>query len=67
MTANVMQVLEVGVETPAPSLLFDIDVYRTGDFQVSATAMEEILSHLRDYKNEIFFESLTERFVEAFE
>lgn len=67
MTANVMQVLEVGVETPAPSLLFDIDVYRTGDFQVTATAMEEILSDLRVYKNEIFFRSLTERFVEGFE
>lgn len=34
MRANVIQVLEVGVETRAPSLLFDIDVCRTGDFQV---------------------------------
>lgn len=67
MMANVVQVLEVGVETPAPSLLFDIDVYRTGDFEVSATAMEEILGDLRGYKNDIFFGSLTERFVEAFE
>ena len=67
MTADVVQVLEVGVETPAPSLLFDIDVYRTGDFEVSTTAMEEILGELRVYKNNIFFGSLTERFVEAFE
>ena len=67
MTAHVIQVLEVGVQTPAPSLLFDIDVYRTGDFEVGATTMEEILGHLRAYKNDIFFGSLTERFVEAFE
>jgi uncharacterized protein (TIGR04255 family) len=67
MTANVIQVLEVGVETPAPSLLFDIDVYRTGHFEVSATTIKEILGDLRGYKNEIFFGSLTERFVEAFE
>jgi len=67
MTANVIQVLEVGVETPAPSLLFDIDVYRTGHFEVSETTMKEILGDLRGYKNEIFFGSLTERFVEAFE
>lgn len=67
MKANVIQVLEVGVETPAPSLLFDIDVYRTGDFEVSTTVMEKILDDLRLYKNNIFFGSLTEQFVEAFE
>lgn len=67
MTANVVQVLEVGVETSAPSLPFDIDVYRTGDFTISTSALEEILRELRTYKNEIFFGSLTERFVEAFE
>lgn len=67
MTANVVQALEVGVRTAAPSLLFDIDVYRIGDFEVNAAAMEEILGQLRRYKNDIFFASLTERFVEAFE
>ena len=67
MTANVVQALEVGVRTAAPSLLFDIDVYRTGDFEVNAVAMEEILGQLRRYKNDIFFASLTERFVEVFE
>jgi uncharacterized protein (TIGR04255 family) len=67
MTANVVQALEVGVRTAAPSLLFDIDVYRTGDFAVNAAAMKTILGQLRRYKNDIFFASLTERFVEAFE
>jgi uncharacterized protein (TIGR04255 family) len=67
MSANVIQVLEIGVETSAPSLLFDIDVYRAGDFKVDAATMEEILGDLRQYKNDIFFGSLTERFVEAFE
>jgi len=67
MSANVVQVLEVGVESPAPSLLLDIDVYRIGEFEVSEVAMKEILSGLREYKNQIFFESLTERFVGMFE
>jgi len=67
MKANVIQVLEPGVKTPAPSLLFDIDVYRTGDLEVSETAMRPILEDLRVYKNQIFFGSLSERFVEAFE
>jgi len=67
MKANVTQVLEIGVKTPAPSLLLDIDVYRVGDLDVSTTSMKENLGELREYKNEIFFGSLTERFVEAFE
>ena len=67
MMARVIQVLEVGVETPAPSLLFDIDVYRTGNFEVSTTLMGKILDDLHEYKNDIFFGSLTERFVEMFE
>lgn len=67
MKANVVQVLEAGIEGPALSLLFDIDVYRAGPLEVSAATMEQILGNLRDYKNEIFFESLTERFVGIFE
>lgn len=67
MMANVIQTLDIGVETQAPTFLFDIDVYRTGDFQSSETVMKEILADLRAYKNEIFFGSLEERFVEAFE
>lgn len=67
MKANVVQTLEIGVKTSAPSLLFDIDVYRSGDLEVSPTPLKEIFDELRQYKNEIFFGSLTERFVEAFE
>jgi uncharacterized protein (TIGR04255 family) len=67
MKANVAQVLEVGVETAAPSLVFDIDVYRTGDLVVDSSAMEQVLGDLREYKNNIFFGSLTERFVREFE
>ena len=67
MKANVVQTLEIGVKTSAPSLLFDIDVYRSGDLEVSPTALKPIFDDLRHYKNEIFFGSLTDRFVEAFE
>ena len=67
MKANVVQMLEVGVKTSSPSLLFDIDVYRDGDLEVSPIALKEIFDGLREYKNEIFFASLTERFVETFE
>jgi uncharacterized protein (TIGR04255 family) len=67
MKANVTQALELGVETSAPSLLFDIDVYRAGDLEINSAAVTGVLGDLREYKNEIFFGSLTERFVEVFE
>ena len=67
MMANVIQLLEQGVKTPALSLLFDIDVYRTGDFPVNTDLLEGFLGRLRIYKNEIFFGSLTERLIEGFE
>lgn len=67
LTANVIQVLEPGVESPAPTLLSDIDVYRTGEFDVEAVVLERILRDLRSYKNEIFFGSLTERFVDLYQ
>jgi uncharacterized protein (TIGR04255 family) len=67
MRANVIQVVEPGVESAAPSLLLDVDVYRTGDFPVDERTLRPILDDLRAYKNEIFFGTLQERFVELFE
>lgn len=66
LTANVTQVLEVDVETAMPTLVLDIDVFRTGDFAVTQDALQPILEALRLYKNEIFFGSLTEQFAEAY-
>lgn len=66
LTASVAQMLEVGVETAAPTLLLDIDVFRTGDFAVTPEALQPILEDLRLYKNQIFFGSLTEQFVETY-
>jgi uncharacterized protein (TIGR04255 family) len=65
--ANVARVLEMSVKSPSPSLLFDIDVYRPGPIDPRPDALREVLGELRDYKNSIFFEGLTERFVEDFE
>jgi len=67
MKANVIQTLEIGVKPSEPSLLFDIDVYRSGDLEASPTALQPIFDELRRYKNEIFFGSLTDRFLEEFE
>jgi uncharacterized protein (TIGR04255 family) len=67
MKANVLRVLETSIETTGPSLLFDIDVYRPGPIDPRGDVLREALLGLRDYKNRIFFEGLTERFVRDFE
>lgn len=67
MKANVLRVLETSIETAGPSLLFDIDVYRTGPIDPRADTLEAALLGLRDYKNSIFFEGLTEQCVRDFE
>lgn len=67
MKANVHRALETSIETPGPSLLFDIDVYRPGPLDPRGDALSGALLGLRDYKNRIFFEGLTERLVRDFE
>jgi len=67
MQATVIQALEVGLETSAHSLRFDIDVSRAAALEIDETVLRETLGELRACKNEIFFGSLTERFVGAFE
>jgi uncharacterized protein (TIGR04255 family) len=66
LMANVAQVLEVGLESPARALILDIDVYRTEDLTVEEDALRGVLDDLRLYKNKIFFGSLTEQLVESF-
>ena len=65
LMANVAQVVEVSMESPARALLFDIDVYRVGEVDVDEQKVREVLEDLRLYKNQIFFGSLTEQFVDS--
>jgi uncharacterized protein (TIGR04255 family) len=67
MKANVLRGLELSIETTGPSFLFDIDVYRMGPIERSEDVLRDALLGLRDYKNRIFFEGITERFVRDFE
>ena len=67
LSANVTQALEVGVQSAAPTLLLDIDAYRTGEFSTSEGALLPILSDLRTYKNAVFFGSLTEKLIKVYE
>jgi len=66
VSANVVQVLEVGMDSSATTLLLDIDAHKVGDFSVTKEVLAGILQDLRAYKNNIFFGSLTDRLLESF-
>ncbi len=69
--ANVTQALDESGPTPAPGsvpVLLDIEAFRQVNLAISDTAnIFEGLGQLRDFKNRIFFEYLTEKAVELFE
>ena len=66
--AIVTQSLEVGVRGPRQTLLLDIDAFRLADdFPISRSELEPLFSDLREYKNLIFFGSLTDSFAKEFE
>jgi uncharacterized protein (TIGR04255 family) len=69
MHANVALSTEVALGPPARfSLLFDIDAFSGDEMETTSVAtIQERLAGLRDYKNGIFFGSLTEKLVETFE
>ncbi len=64
LRAIVRQKLEVGIETTNPTLLLDIDAYRSGDLSESRESLQAVLADLRVYKNQIFFGSITDRLAE---
>jgi uncharacterized protein (TIGR04255 family) len=67
LRANVIQMLEEGslVSDHVPIVL-DIDVYKQVAISAGSENLWILLSDLRDFKNEIFFASLTEKTVEIF-
>jgi uncharacterized protein (TIGR04255 family) len=47
-------------------LILDIDVFREAAFDANGTEMWDTLERLRDFKNEIFFKSITDKAKELF-
>lgn len=64
--AIVTQTMEDLQEQVLP-LIFDIDVFREAAFDVNGDEMWKALEELRNYKNEIFFNSITPRTRELLE
>lgn len=64
--ANVTQVFQAGPWTSEVPVILDIDVYCTGEFAPAGQEFWQRLQYLRELKNRIFFEYLTERAVELY-
>lgn len=63
ITETIEAPIEDGKKVP---LIFDIDIVRSATFEPASPAMWETFEQMREYKNEIFFASVTERAKEMF-
>ena len=60
LAANVTQALETGLDPNTVTILLDIDAYRAGEFDPRGDEIPRVLEALHDFKNAVFFGSLTE-------
>ena len=67
IAAHVAQASEANASGQQPAAIFDIDAFKQGEFAVDNPTIEETFNQLRDFKNLIFFNSLTEEAVRQFE
>lgn len=66
LNALVTQSLEQRLPTDLPSLLLDIDAFRVGEIEGGIEEIKAHFANLRQYKNEVFFGSLKDSYVERF-
>ena len=64
--ANIIQTLEQG-STERMVVMLDIDAYRNGPMPVGREAIRPVLESLREFKNRVFFESVTETTLRFYE
>jgi uncharacterized protein (TIGR04255 family) len=67
IAANTTQALEKGLDQNSITIIFDIDAFKIGEFNPDSDEINNVLGMLRNFKNDIFFCSLTEKTVEAYE
>jgi uncharacterized protein (TIGR04255 family) len=68
LQANVIHTILDDPEENKMGFGFDIEAFKAGnDLPISATSVGKILDDLRDLKNEIFFNGLTERAIRMYE
>lgn len=66
VTAIITQALEPITDPKFATIILDIDVFKQAQFNVTNTAVWETLEKFRDFKDKIFFESITDKTKELF-
>lgn len=66
LVAIITETIEAPSDKDRLPFIFDIDIVRQSTFEPSSAAVWETLEQMRDYKNEIFFSSVTDRARELF-
>lgn len=66
--ANIIQMLQEGTAAPIDKIpvILDIDVYRIATFDPNGEEIWRYLEKLRDFKNKVFFESVTKRALDLY-
>ena len=67
LAVHVSQALEASGQRQQPAIIFDIDAYNEGEFAIDDPAVQMVFSQLRNLKNLIFFNYLTEETLRKFE
>lgn len=68
VATNIVQALEKSTKPDKHiTVVLDIDSFKTGDFNVSNGEMWDIFANLRNIKNQVFFNSITDETVRLFE
>ncbi len=67
LSANVLQAFEGSLKHDTVTIILDIDAYKNGPFGIESDDVGPTLDLLRDFKNRIFFGSVTESTLELFE
>jgi uncharacterized protein (TIGR04255 family) len=68
IATNIVQALEKSIKPDKHiTVVLDIDSYKTGDFNVNNDKMWDIFANLHNIKNQIFFNSITDKTARLFE
>jgi uncharacterized protein (TIGR04255 family) len=65
--ANIIQALQPGIKPPYATILLDIDVYKQQENGFEEPQIWSTFAQLRDLKNRIFFDSISEKTARLFE
>jgi len=65
-TAHITHAVEAELEQPYIPMFVDIDVRREGELATDGTTLWAAIHRMREYKNRLFFESITEEMKELF-